>query len=427
MSDLVLDYPLVQRQLDNGLTVIVNPDPTSPAVALNIWYHVGSADEDQGASGFAHLFEHLMFQGSANVAPSEHLAAVQAMGGTANATTSFDRTNYFEKVPPHALELALWLEADRLASLDVSEENLRLQRDVVKEEKRQRYDNVPYGDLLQLMLGLNFPEHHPYSHPTIGSMADLDAATLDQVRDFWERWYRPSNASLVLSGDVTPDRAFELVDRYFGAIDSGPAPLRPTPQPLAPHQDEDRLTVRRAVPLDILALSWRTPPITDAAHLAVDHALAILAGSQSSRLQERLVRQLELAEDLVASDLALAGGTSLALLTARPREGHSLEELEDALLTELAEMAEAGPTQAEVDRINALTEREWLSELAPCDSRADHFNEAAVLTGDATLANRRLARITELDIDQLREATASWLAPEQRTALYYLREGNIVQ
>ncbi|NLA30139.1 MAG: insulinase family protein, partial [Propionibacterium sp.] len=177
-----LHYPVDDITLDNGLRVLTNPDPMAPGVAVNLWYRVGSADERPGATGFAHLFEHLMFAGSAHVASGEHLATIQSVGGSANATTSFDRTNYFETVGPQALELALWLEADRMGSLDVDEQNLQTQRDVVKEEKRQRYDNVPYGDQLELLLRLNFPENHPYAHPAIGSMADLDAATLNDVQ-----------------------------------------------------------------------------------------------------------------------------------------------------------------------------------------------------------------------------------------------------
>ncbi len=184
MPAIATHYELVEHRLDNGLRVVVNPDPVSPAVAVNIWYQVGSRDEVRGRTGFAHLFEHLMFQGSAQVASGEHLAAVQAVGGTANATTSFDRTNYYDTVPPHALDLALWLEAERMASLAVTQANLDNQRDVVLEEKRQRYDNTPYGDLLELLLAHNFPEGHPYAHPTIGSMPDLMAAPLDWVQDF---------------------------------------------------------------------------------------------------------------------------------------------------------------------------------------------------------------------------------------------------
>lgn len=202
--------------------VVINHDPTAPGEALNIWYRVGSADEQPGATGFAHLFEHLMFTGSAQVAASEHLSLLESIGGSANATTSFDRTNYFETVPPGALDLALWLEGDRLGSLTISDESFATQREVVKEEKRQRYDNVPYGDLQDLMIELNFPQDHPYGHLPIGSMADLDAATPDQARAFFARFYRPNNAFLTLSGPVDPQQALASVRRYLGDLDPGP-------------------------------------------------------------------------------------------------------------------------------------------------------------------------------------------------------------
>ncbi|MEZ5202716.1 MAG: pitrilysin family protein, partial [Micropruina glycogenica] len=187
----VVHYPLHQATLDNGLRVIVNPDPSVPVVAVNLWYDVGSRDERPGRTGLAHLFEHLMFEGSANVTSGEHLATVQSVGGSANATTWFDRTNYFETVPTGALDLALWLEADRLASLQVTQHNLDNQRDVVMEEKRQRYDNVPYGDVMLHLVQLTFPADHPYGHPTIGSMDDLAAATLDDAKAFFATHYAP--------------------------------------------------------------------------------------------------------------------------------------------------------------------------------------------------------------------------------------------
>ena len=187
---------LVTTTLDNGLDVIVDSDLTLPAVAINLWYNVGSADEQPGRDGFAHLFEHLMFSGTTSgIASGEHLATIEAVGGSANATTSFDRTNYFELVPPGALELGLWLEAERMAHLAVTEESLTTQRDVVKEEKRQRYDNSPYGDLLDAVLASQYDADEPYGHSPIGSEHDLDAASLDDVVAFHDRWYRPSNAS----------------------------------------------------------------------------------------------------------------------------------------------------------------------------------------------------------------------------------------
>ena len=213
-------YPIAERTLANGLRVVVSEDHTVPTVTVNLWVGVGSRHEPAGRTGFAHLFEHLMFQGSRNVKSGEHFSALMAEGGRLNATTWFDRTNYFETIPKGALELALWLEADRHGHLldAVTQENLDNQRDVVKEEKRQRYDNVPYGNALVDVYATVFPEGHPYHHPTIGSMEDLDAASLEDVHAFFRHYYGPNNAVLTIVGDVEPEDAFAKVETYFGRL-----------------------------------------------------------------------------------------------------------------------------------------------------------------------------------------------------------------
>ena len=237
-----LGYPIVEHTLDNGLRVISSPDHIAPSVAVNIWYDVGSRDEEQGRTGFAHLFEHVMFQGSAHVASGQHIALLQAAGAVVNATTWFDRTNYFETLPTGGLDLALWLEADRMATLldALTQENLDNQREVVKEEKRQRYDNVPYGDVMELLNTLTFPPDHPYGHTTIGSMEDLDAATLEDVHDFFRRHYVPNNAVLSIVGDVEPEDAFERAEIYFGHLTAGAKPPKPVGGPLGPLADIPR-------------------------------------------------------------------------------------------------------------------------------------------------------------------------------------------
>ena len=213
-------YPIVERTLPNGLRVIVSEDHAVPNVAVNLWVGVGSRHEARGRTGLAHLFEHLMFQGSRNVASGEHFSALMNEGARLNATTWFDRTNYFETIPVGALDLALWLEADRHGYLldAVTQENLDNQRDVVKEEKRQRYDNVPYGQALIDIYATVFPEDHPYHHPTIGSMEDLDAATLEDVHAFYRAHYGPNNTVLTLVGDLTPEQGFAAAEQYFGGL-----------------------------------------------------------------------------------------------------------------------------------------------------------------------------------------------------------------
>src|SRR3990172_8391272 len=217
------DLPTIafsQRTLANGLRVIVAPDHLAPVVAVNLWYVVGSRHETAGRTGFAHLFEHFMFQGSRHVSKTEHFNLIQSAGGVNNATTYFDRTNYFETLPSHQLELALWLEADRMATLldALDQENLDNQRDVVKNEKRQSYDNRPYGTFYEKLMAAVFPPGHPYHHTPIGSMEDLDAASLDDVRSFFQTWYVPNNAVLTVAGDVDEQPVIEMVERYFGPI-----------------------------------------------------------------------------------------------------------------------------------------------------------------------------------------------------------------
>ncbi|HSN43090.1 MAG TPA: pitrilysin family protein [Propionibacteriaceae bacterium] len=419
MAPLLLHYPIAEHTLGNGLRVLVNADPASPAVALNLWYGVGSADEAASRTGFAHLFEHLMFQGSANVASGDHLASMQAAGGHVNATTSFDRTNYFETTPPGALELALWLEADRMESLTVDQTNLDNQRDVVKEEKRQRYDNVPYGDVLQLLLALHFPEDHPYHHTPIGSLAHLDAAHLGDVQGFYHAWYTPSDATLVISGAVNQDAAFALVEAAFGHIPGRPAPHHARPEALPAHHGVPRAVVRRPVPRDAVHVGWRTPPITHPEHLAVAQALSILGDGQSARLHRLLVRDQELSEGIGTAEFDLARGTSLALVSARAREGVDIARLEHAVVTEVERLGAEGPTTAELDRIHAGYERDWLLELASLDSRADQINSYAVLHGHAQGVNTHLAEYLSVSPEDVAKAARDWLTPSACAVLDY--------
>ncbi len=423
MSVIAPHYELVEHRLDNGLRLVVNPDPVSPAVAVNLWFQVGSRDEVPGRTGFAYLFEHLMFQGSAQVTSGEHLAAIQAVGGSVNATTSFDRTNYFETVPPHALDLALWLEAERMASLAVTQENLDNQRDVVLEEKRQRYDNTPYGDLLELLLATNFPEGHPYAHPTIGSMPDLMAAPLEWVQEFHTHWYQPANAVLVLSGAVEAEGALARVTRYFGQLPSSPAPGRRPVPPLPPLQDRPTTMVTRDVPRTVVALGWLTPDLTTTAADAVDQTLAVLGNGQASRLHERLVRREELAESVSASSLSLGQGNSLSFVSAALVPGADPAEVEQRICEEIDRLIAEGPHEREVERVAAQFEREWLSELAGVDDRADRINEAASLLGDPARVNTHLQVVQAITPDDITAAARDHLRVDARSRLVYLSEG----
>jgi zinc protease len=418
-----LKYPLHERRLANGLRVIVSPDHAAPVVAVNLWYDVGSRDEEPGATGFAHLFEHVMFQGSEHVESGEHLNVLQASGGTCNATTWFDRTNYFAAVPPGALDLVLWLEADRMATLTsaLTKENLDTQRDVVKEEKRQRYDNVPYGDVLEHLLRLTFPADHPYGHTTIGSMADLDAATTDSARAFFEAHYRPNNCVLTLVGDIDPDDGFGRAERFFGGIDSEPMPARQPPVLLAPMTGVPRASVTAGVPAAAVYYTWRLPARGTRAYDAAELALDVLGGSDTSRLHRRLVRDDQISSGSGATGVPLIAGTSLGFAFARALDDTPLDTLEAALVDELTRLADEGPTDAEVQRSRVQFEREWLGQLARFESRADLIGTFATLHGDATLVNRRIVDYCSITPTEIRDACRAWLLPEHRAVLSYHR------
>src|SRR6478735_2178563 len=409
----VVPFPLRQSTLDNGLRVIINPDPTVPVVAVNLRYNVGSRDERPGRTGLAHLFEHLMFEGSANVVAGEHLAAIQGVGGSANATTWFDRTNYFETVPTGALDLALWLEAERLASLDLTQSNLDNQREVVMEEKRQRYDNVPYGDVLIHLVELTFPEDHPYGHPTIGSMDDLGAATLADAQRFFRTHYAPNNAVLTLVGDVDPDDAIGRVERAFGSLAPVETATRAATPALPPMSGVPRREVSADVPTEAAYLTWRLPARDTTDFDAVQLALAILGDGQTSRLHRRMVRDDLIAEGAGASATGLIGGTSMGLAYARALTGVTAEQLEAVIVDELTRFLNSGPDLAEVDRAKAQYEREWLGELARFDSRADLFSGYATLHADPDAVNRRLDEVRALSVDSIADAAQRLLQPGQ--------------
>lgn len=422
-----LSYPIHRHRLDNGLRVVISPEPATPTVAVNLWYDVGSrheqvgVDGQPGRTGFAHLFEHLMFQGSANVASGDHFKLLQSAGATVNATTWFDRTNYFEALPVGGLDLALWLEADRMASLAVTAENFETQRDVVKEEKRQRYDNVPYGDTTERLIGLTFERDHPYGHTTIGSMADLDAAELSDVQAFFERHYMASNAVLTIVGDVDPGEALSLVEQRFGPLPTKtPPPQLHTPaEPALTGIPRDEAVAD--VPADAVHFSYRLPPRGTPEFDAVDLASTILGHGASSRLHRRLVRRDEIAESAGASTMALIGGTGVGFVSARCRDGQSPERIEQVLLEELHDLITTGPTEEELGRAKATFARYWLQGLARIDTRADQMSGHALLEGDADLVNHRIATVDAIGLDAVAEA-AALLHPDHRAVLTYRKE-----
>lgn len=417
-----LDYPVFERYLDNGLRVIVSPDHATPSVAVNLWYAVGSRHELAHRTGFAHLFEHLMFQGSAHVEPAQHIAILEAAGARANATTSFDRTNYFESGPAGMLDLALWLEADRLGTLPAAldQANLDTQRDVVKEEKRQRYDNVPYGDTLEHLLRLAFPAGHPYSHPTIGSMEDLDSAALWDVAIFFQKHYMPNNAVLSIVGDVTPDDAWSRADHFFSAILPRVRPVYTASPPLPPLVGQPRLDLEQPVPSDAVFLCWRLPAVDTREYDGLRLALDVLGDGQTSRLYAALVRDSALAESAASGTLGLIDGTSMGFVTVRGRTGGAAAELEEGLRTIVAAFLEEGPTPEELARARAQHERATLQDLAALSNRADRLSGYSVLCDDPGLVNRRLGEVLGLsEVDVLTAAREALPLEHAATLVYH--------
>lgn len=420
MSDLAF----VRHTLDNGLRLLVSEDRLAPVVAINVWYDVGSRHEREGLTGLAHLFEHLMFQGSRNVGPSEHFSLLQDVGATLNGTTSFDRTNYFETVPTHALELALWLEADRMGTLldALTQDNLDNQRDVVKNERRQRYDNQPYGTAWEQLFALLYPKGHPYHHLPIGSMEDLDAATLDDCREFFIHHYAPANAVLSVVGDVDPDRAIERVEHYFGGIPTL-AQADPAPDGTIGPRDEGVLSVTdEAVPADTRYEVFRLPPDATPTNDAAQVACEVLAGGGASRLVRRLVRQEQVATAVSAGVQGLVGGTDVGVVVARAATGHSLDDVARGVEEELARLASDGPTDEELQRAVARMTHDVLDQASTAMGRADLLNRYETLHGDAGMAAGVLDRYRAVDGDAVRKVVAAWFTPDNRAVLEYRKD-----
>jgi len=426
MPDPRPDTPHVrftQRRLANGLRVIVAPDHLAPVVAINLWYAVGSKHEVAGKTGFAHLFEHFMFQGSRHVAKAEHMAIVQSAGGVNNATTYFDRTNYFETLPSHQVELGLWLEADRMATLldALSQDNLDNQRDVVKNEKRQSYDNRPYGSFYEKLMAHVFPDDHPYHHIPIGSMADLDAASLDDVTRFFRTWYGPNNAVLTIAGDVEEEPVFDAAARLFGAI----PPTPPLPELHVPPIDdriggEAREVVPDAVPLERVHFGFRMPAYGTPEFDALEVATQILAGGRGSRLYRRLVRNDRIAQDVAAFCLPLVSGHSIfaGQVTARP-EAESAT-VERAYLEELQRLVDEPVTDDELARARALIESAELGAVSRVEEVADRLSMYATYFDEPERLNDQLGRYLAIDAPRIQAVARSVFRDDNRAVITYV-------
>jgi predicted Zn-dependent peptidase len=413
-----------QTRLSNGLRLIISEDHLAPVAAVNVWYNVGSKHEVEGKTGFAHLFEHVMFQGSAHVGKTEHMALVQAAGGTLNGTTWLDRTNYFETMPSHQVDLALWLEADRMGTLlqALSQENLDNQREVVKNEKRWSYDNRPYGSWVEKMLGAIFPEGHPYHHPTIGSMEDLDAASVEDVSSFFRLHYAPNNAVLSVVGDVDPARVQAAVDKYFGGIPANPALPVQLPDMALPEKlgSEIREVIPDRVPLPRIHWGFRGPLFGDKRLDALDLAGQILAGGKGSRLHRRLVREELLAQDVGVFSMGLVAGASMTIGMATARPGVDLVALETAFWEELERMGREPVSEDELARAKALTEADELGALQRVDEKADRLSMYATLFDSPEMINDILPRYLSTTAEEIQAVCREVFAADNRVILTYV-------
>jgi zinc protease len=421
----MIQIPFTRHRLDNGLEIVLSPDPEVPVVAVNLWYRVGSRDERPGRTGFAHLFEHMMFQGSEHVPETAHFAFIEQAGGSLNGSTWLDRTNYYETLPSNHLELGLWLEADRLGWLlgAMTQEKLDNQRDVVKNERRWRVDNQPYGDWDERIQTMIYPPEHPYHHSVIGSMEDLDAASLEDVETFFRTYYRPNNAVLTLCGDLQEERALELVDRWFGSIPAGdPVPPIPgrTDIPTA-LEAPVRQVVEQDISLSRVYRAYRIPPYGHEAWYPAGVAAHVLAWGKASRLNRRLVRERRLAQDVVAYAFPVVVGAAMLVVWATARPGVAVEELEAALDAEIADLSAV--SGEEVTRAVRLIEARQLDELQKVDERADQLSMFTCLFDEPGLINTELDRVRAVGAGDLRDLAARHLEPRHAATLIYVPAG----
>jgi zinc protease len=419
--------PEIRRhRLPNGLRIITAPDPRVPVVGLSLTYGVGSAHEATGRSGFAHLFEHMMFQGSANVAETEHLRIIESVGGWATAYTSWDHTVYLDTVPSHQLPLVLWMESDRLATLAdaISQDSLDNQIAVVQNERRANVDNVPYGTAEEDLFAMAFPAGHPYAHSTWGSMKDLEAASLDEVRAFFKAFYVPNNAVLVLVGDFEVEPALEMVDQCFGPIASGPEPVPidgALPLDLASPIRREHSTAE--VPIPRLFVACRVPPFGTNAWDVPDFVGDLLVSGRASRLQRRLVRELRVADAVEAATYLLIGGLSLLEIDVTASEGTEPAAVEAALAAELDRLADEPPDDQELARVCLRRATIHAVTMQGSDERAERIGMYTCLLDEPERFGQEGARDLAVTAESIADFARGPLSAPNRVSLWYLPSG----
>ena len=415
--------PIETFRLPNGLVVTLSEDHTAPIVAVNLWYHVGSANEPAGRTGFAHLFEHMLFQGSADVEANEHFELVQRAGGTLNGSTWLERTNYFETIPSNQLELALWLEANRMGKLlpAMTQQKLDTQREVVMNERRWTMDNQPYGTWMEKLPALCFPSEHPFHHSLIGSMEDLAAASLDDVAQFFSTYYTPDNAVLTIAGDFEPATARQLVERHFGGIPRG-AGKPPLPDMHLPpvFGQWKREVVADDIMLPRLFLAFRTPAFGTDDYYPASVCGAVLGLRNASRLKRRLVRERQIAADASAFTYDLAKGSDLLVVDVTARPGIPAEQLEQEVASEIDSIVRDGIEATEVERAVAVIQTSFVTAMQQASERADRLSMFATYFDNPELINDEVGRYQAITREQVMDFAHERLGENNRASLVYV-------
>jgi zinc protease len=423
-----VNIPFTKHTLANGLDVLVHEDRGVPIVAVNVWYHVGSKNEVAGRTGFAHLFEHLMFEGSQHY-DKGYFHPLQEAGAALNGSTNADRTNYWEVVPTNALELALWMESDRMGYLlpALTDAKFQNQRDVVLNERRQNYENRPYGLAGMALLSALYPEEHPYHWLTIGAAADLHAARLEDVRAFFQTYYHPGNASLALAGDIDVSTALSLADMYFSEI-PGSAPPSPVQAPgPVPPAGEIRLVLEDRVELPRLYMAWHSPALFSAGDAELDLIADLLASGKTSRLYRTLVYEQRMATEVAASQNSRELG-SFFQVVATAAAGRTLAEVDRAIMREISALIEKGPTDAEVERCLAQAEAQFIFRLQTVGGfggKSDQLNAYNTFLGDPGFFERDLQRYRDASAAALRQQAADHLVSDRRVVLSVVPRGRL--
>lgn len=412
-----------EYRLDNGMRVILHQDNSVPIVTVNIWYHVGSKNEKKGKTGFAHLFEHMMFQGSEHVADNMHFRLIQSAGGTLNGSTFFDRTNYYETLPSHFLEMGLWLESDRMGFLlpAMTQKKLDNQRDVVKNERRQHVDNQPYGLWLEKMLELAYPKDFPYHWPIIGYMEDIDAARLEDVSKFFQTYYAPKNASLVIAGDFDPEKTRQLIDKYFGSIKKGNTTLPVSAKFNNYHSGEKRAIIEDRVQLPRIYMAYHIPAYGTKDSYTTEIMSDIFSEGKSARLYQSLIYKKQIAQDAHSLMLNMQE-TSLLIFLVTAKPGVSVDKLEKELQIEIDRMINEPVSEYELQRIINQIEARKIRELQSVNSKADLLNLFAVYFDDPDLINHEIERYKSIDVSDIKNTAENYLNNENRVVVTFLPE-----